>query len=295
MAGTLTLPETDGQFATALLVAGSGQVDRDENCKKIRINAIREIAHHLAMNDIASLRYDKRGVGVSEGNYWETGFFDNVADAEAALEYLKSHPRIQKDAVFLIGHSEGALIVTNLAADHTCIAGVILLAGTAQSGESVLKWQANQVVNGLRGINKLIINLLRIDVKKAQQKQIDKIKNSSATWYRVKCIVKLNAKWFREFMAYNPAKDYPKIRVPILAITGAKDIQVDPKDLLKMAELVQGEFEYHEVPDISHLLRLEDGKPSITTYKKQVKQPVHPRILRLITDWLTSRMDIITE
>ncbi len=291
MVGAIALPETDGQFPAALLIAGSGQVDRNENCRKISINATREIAHYLADHNVVSLRYDKRGVGTSDGNYWETGFYDNVYDAEAAIEFLKCHPKVKKNAVFIIGHSGGALIATILATNRTDIAGITLLAGTAQIGESVLKWQAKQVLDGLRGINKFLINLLRIDVAKAQQKQIDKIKNSSRLWYRVKYITKLNAKWFREFMAYNPAEDYSKIRVPILAITGSKDIQVDPKDLLKMKSLIQSKFESHEIPNLSHLLRLEEESPSITNYKKQVKQPVDPRVLQLIAQWLSRNTD----
>ena len=99
-------------------------------------------------------------------------------------------------------------------------------------------------------------------------------------------IAKINAKWMREFMAYNPADDLPKIKVPILAITGSKDIQVDSKDLKRMSELVKSDFEYHAVPNMSHILRIEEGEPTFSSYKKQVRQTMDTRVPQLILEWL---------
>ena len=80
LAGTVTLPDAQGTFPGVVLVPGSGQVDRNENAKKLAINAFSEIAADLASKGIASLRYDKRGVGESQGDFWETGFYPkNVA------------------------------------------------------------------------------------------------------------------------------------------------------------------------------------------------------------------------
>jgi hypothetical protein len=88
LAGTLLLPGTGGPHPAVLLLPGSGQVDRNENAKKLAVNALREIALHLAGLGIATFRYDKRCVGTSQGDYWETGFFDRVTDAVAALAWL---------------------------------------------------------------------------------------------------------------------------------------------------------------------------------------------------------------
>ena len=289
LAGTLRLPAADGQWPAVLLVPGSGQVDRNENAAKLRINAFHDIAVHLSEQGIATLRYDKRGVGASEGNFWETGFFDNVKDADAALGCLKSQKEIRSDKVFLLGHSEGAMTSTRLAATGADVSGVILLAGPARKGEDVLVWQCEQVVKGMRGFNKWLINLFHMDVRKSQQKQLDKIKKSNKNSYRVRGVVKLNAKWFREFMAYNPADDLPKIQVPVLALTGSKDIQVAPADLGQMAGLVKAEFETHLLPDITHLLRVEPGEPTLSTYKQQITQPVDKSVLLAVSEWLRKK------
>jgi pimeloyl-ACP methyl ester carboxylesterase len=291
LAGTVMLPDAQGTFPGVVLIPGSGQVDRNENAKKLAINAFHEIATDLANKGIASLRYDKRGVGDSQGDFWTTGFYDNVSDASAALRFLKSYEQILPDRVFVLGHSEGAVIATRLGATGAEVAGVILLAGTAQPGEDVMLWQGEKAVKGMRGFNGFLINTLHIDVQKIQRKQFEKIKRSTKDWYRVQLIAKLNAKWMREFLAYNPADDLPKIQVPVLAITGSKDIQVNPSDLKRMAGLVTSEFEGHEVPDVTHILRTEVGEATLSTYRQQVQQPVDKRVLNIISDWLQRHIE----
>ncbi|MFA5629577.1 MAG: alpha/beta fold hydrolase [Dehalococcoidales bacterium] len=287
---TVALPQSEGNFPGVVLIPGSGQVDRDENAKGYPINAFKEIAHFLAENNIASLRYDKRGVGKSEGDYWGTGFYDNIADVSAILSYFRDYKRINSSKLFLLGHSEGAIISSRMAGTGTDVAGIILLAGSCQKGEDLLKWQSRQIVKGLKGFNAWLIKTFRIDVAKAQQKQIDIIKKSTKDSFRIQLINKINAKWMREFLEYNPADDFPNIKCPILAITGEKDIQVDPADLEKMAKLATTDFESHILPDITHLLRAEKGEPSIAAYKKQLSMPVDKEILDLILDWLKKRV-----
>jgi pimeloyl-ACP methyl ester carboxylesterase len=291
LAGTVMLPKAQGAFPGVLLIPGSGQVDRNENARKLAINAFREIATDLGDKGIASLRYDKRGVGASQGDFWTTGFYDNVSDASAALRFFKSYELVQPDHVFLLGHSEGAVITTKLGAMGAEVAGVILLAGTAQPGEDVMLWQGEKAVKGMSGLNGFLINALHIDVQKAQRKQFEKIKRSTKDWYRMQLVAKLNAKWMREFLEYNPADDLPKIQVPVLAITGSKDIQVDPSDLKRMASLVKSEFEGHEVPDITHILRAEAGEATLSTYRQQVQGPVDKRVLDIISDWLQRHIE----
>lgn len=286
LAGTLTLPGSQSEFPGVILVLGSGQVDRDENAKKLPINAFKEIADHLAANGIATLRYDKRGVGASGGSFWESGFYDNVADARAAIHYLRMHENICIDQVFVLGHSEGAVIAARLAAIDPELAGAILLAGTAQSGEEVLQWQSNQVIKSMHGLNGFLIKALHIDVQKAQRKQLEKIKKTKKDWVRVQWIAKINAKWLREFMAYNPADDMPKIRIPVIAITGTKDIQVDPGDLEKMATLIHSDFESHKIQNLTHVLRSDPDEPSIAAYPRLVQNPVDLRVLNIVTNWL---------
>ena len=96
----------------------------------------------------------------------------------------------------------------------------------------------------------------------------------------------------REFLAYDPASDLSQIAVPVLAITGSKDIQVDPEDLKLMEKIIKSPFEYHILPDVSHLLRTETGEASISNYKKMVQQPMDTRIPHIILDWLNRQINV---
>jgi pimeloyl-ACP methyl ester carboxylesterase len=295
LSGTLASPDLPGPFPTVLLITGSGQVDRNENSDKMRLNAFYDISRYLAQNGIASLRYDKRGIGQSQGDYWATGFTDHVLDALAAVQYLKQQAIVQKNQIYVLGHSEGSFLATRMAAEGADVAGIILVAGGSHSGEAVLKWQALQVTKGMKGFNGWLIRTLHIDVSKAQEKQLEKIKKSTQDWYRQQLFVKVNAKWLREFMAYDPALDFPRITVPVLAITGSKDIQVDPADLEQMAQLVNAPFEAHLIQGMTHLLRVEQGEASISLYKEEIKRPIAPELLEIIRGWLKERIEIKRE
>jgi len=290
LSGSLALPEGGGPFPCVLLLPGSGEVDRDENHKKLPINVLRELAWYLADRGVGSFRYDKRGVGKSQGDHRATGFYDHAADVGEALAFLQTKHAVDKTHLYLLGHSEGAYLATHVAADSADVAGVVLLAGGARSGEEELRWQAAQVAGTLTGFNALIIRLFHIDVLKAQAKQLEKIKRSTKDSYRVQLVQRVNAKWMREFLAYDPAADLARIHVPVLAITGAKDIQVAPDNLEVMATLVKGPFESHVLPEVTHLLRAKAGPGGLGTYKEQIKRPVDPRVLSLVGEWLQRQL-----
>ena len=90
LAGTLTVPDGPGPHPGALIVPGSGPVDRDSNHAKLPIGVTRELAEALAGTGFATLRYDKRGVGESPGNWLAAGLGDNIDDASAALAALRA-------------------------------------------------------------------------------------------------------------------------------------------------------------------------------------------------------------
>jgi uncharacterized protein len=83
----------------------------------------------------------------------------------------------------------------------------------------------------------------------------------------------------------------PLVTVPVLAITGSKDIQVDPADLDKMAHLVEAPFEQHRIQDMTHILRIEKDDANISKYKEQLKKPIEPQLLEIVLRWIENRID----
>ena len=122
LAGTLLLPLWSElqRVPGVVLVAGSGPTDRDGNnpLAPQRIDLLKQIAGLLAQAGIASLRYDKRGIGASTlrptGTLEEQERFfawDNfVGDVAAAHGELLRHDEIKPYATALLGHSEGGLL-----------------------------------------------------------------------------------------------------------------------------------------------------------------------------------------
>jgi fermentation-respiration switch protein FrsA (DUF1100 family) len=100
--------------------------------------------------------------------------------------------------------------------------------------------------------------------------------------------VRTNARWIRDFVAYDPAPALDRITVPVLAVTGGQDLQVPPEDVDTIGRLVKGPFEGHIVGDLSHLLRPDPDSVGPRGYRRAVRRPVSPEVLELITGWVAS-------
>jgi pimeloyl-ACP methyl ester carboxylesterase len=296
LAGTLCLPSEQGKFPCVLMIHGSGPVDRDENARQFKfittkLNVFNTIAQYLAPLGIASLRYDKRGCGRSSGKYDEAGFHDLTADATAMYGFLTGQGSIRKESIFLLGHSEGTLIAPKIAVEYPRIAGLILLGAPVQNLGDALRYQAGKMKEDFEqggGLNRRIVRLtwrLLGDPLSTQDALLERIKTSDEDSFRYK-LQKINAKWLREHLNDSPAETMRNVARPTLVINGEKDIQVDPQDAVRIAELAKGDVEHHIVPNLTHILRADEGPPSILSYKKLVKMTMDYRVLELIGNWL---------
>ena len=278
--GTLTLPEAAGPAPAALLLSGSGPLDRDSNMRDQRLDIASALASALAAHGVGSLRFDKRGVGASSGDYMRTGFAQETRDAAAALDALRSAGGVDGDRLSVAGHSVGATIASRLAASGAGLAGAVLLSGQAQTGAEIMRWQSERIAGTLRGVSRLFGR--RFLRKQAGLRQ--RLLASTDDVLRVGR-QEFPARWFREYMAYDPAGDLRAIRCPVLAITGRSDVQVDAGDVARIGELVGGPFT-GETPDgLSHLLRTHPGAPGIGTYRAQLRHPVDADLLERVATW----------
>lgn len=104
---------------------------------------------------------------------------------------------------------------------------------------------------------------------------------------RIQLLVKINAKWFREFLAFNPQPYLQKATIPLLAINGDQDVQADPEDINRMREFLTDDFDGRVIPGVNHILRKGGASPA--TYKKQLTNPLDDRVLQGARDWIVKK------
>lgn len=126
LAGTLVVPPGDGPFPAVVFVTGSGAQDRDETLFGHKPFLV--LADYLARRGVASLRYDDRGFGESEGDHMGSTVADFAADVAAGLAFLAAQPKIDRDALGILGHSEGGLAAPRVAASNAEVDFLVLLA-----------------------------------------------------------------------------------------------------------------------------------------------------------------------
>ena len=295
LSGTICLPSEEGRFPVVMMIHGSGPLDRDENMPVQKLNVFNAIAHSLAKQGIASLRYDKRGCGKSTGDYYSAGLFDVVDDAVSWFDFATTYEHFDVNKIFLLGHSEGCIIAPQVNIQRQNVAGHILLCPFVDKLDSILMKQAAQVekefeeLTGFGGfIRKSLGRMMGANVE-SQKKLIDKLKSSDKDTIRV-MLQKVPAKSLRELISLDPPAIFKQITRPMLIVGGEKDLQCDPTDVHKIAELVNAPVEKHVIKNLTHILRFDEGKPSMLETTKLLNKPIEPIVLDTIETWLKTKV-----
>jgi len=314
LAGTLTIPEGPGPFPAALLITGSGPQDRDETLMGHKPFWV--LADDLTRRGIAVLRVDDRGVGKSTGDLANATSRDFAGDAKAGVAYLKTRKDINARKIGLIGHSEGGIVAPMVAVESKDVAFIVLLAGTWLDGEHILAMQA-RLMAAAAGAKPADLDRQAM----LQAKMFAAIKanpDPKLAAPRLKALAKeildglspeertamgqaeagaeaglgmMNSPWFRYFLTYDPVPTLTKVRCPVLAINGEKDLQVPPKENLKAIgdALKKGgnaRATTVEVPGVNHLFqRCKTGSPSEYA---QIEETFAPAALKVVGEWVVS-------
>lgn len=302
LAGTLQVPPEDAApWAVAVFLHGSGPQDRNENSPQLPLAVFDTFAADLAAAGVASVRYDKRGVGESAGDLLRASIEDLTDDARAALRFARRVHETAGLPVFLIGHSEGCTIAMLLAAGEAPPpAGLVLLAPSVTPMEDVLRMQATGVQATIARLPASERQRLGIpegfDQRQVTEQMIATIKATPADQPVVQMMNQtIPVRWFRSHFDLDLAAVATAVPCPVLALAGAKDAQVPPGDaeviaeLLRQAAMSRGEtpdVSAVVVPDLAHVLRRSPGTGAPGEYAQLVTQPMDAEVRRLVTDWV---------
>ena len=306
LAGTLTYPDTEGEFPAIILVSGSGPQDRNEEIMGHKPFLV--IADHLTNCGYAVFRYDDRGVGKSTGSFLNATTVDFAGDVEAIFEFLKKHKRINPKLIGIIGHSEGGLIAPMIAANNPDVAFIVLLAGPGLTGEVILTQQTKLILEAMEveeksikktlDQNQAIYNILKkYKNNKKVEKKINKLllKTEKDNPQKIEGMIKtVTSPWFRYFLFYDPKPTLKKVQCPVLALNGEKDLQVPSKENLEAIRqaLMAGEnknFTIKELKGLNHLFQTaETGAPN--EYSK-IEETFCPAVLKIIETWIMFRLE----
>lgn len=244
--GTLTVPDGMKKGPVALIIAGSGPTDRNGNNPMMKNNSLKLLAEALAKNGIASLRFDKRGIGESKKSaITESSLvFENYTeDAKSWINFLKQDKRFTQ--LTIIGHSEGSLIGMIASGKANKF---VSIAGAGESADKLIKSQISSKSNKqLEDMTFPIIDSLKAGNK---VNKVDPLLNSL---FRAS-IQPYLISWFK----YDPQSEIKKLNIPVLIIQGNNDLQVSVKDAEELSK-AKTNSELVIVDKMNHIMKIIEG------------------------------------
>ena len=279
LSGTLARPAgAASRMPVVLIVAGSGPTDRNGNSSLgLASDVYQKLAWALAARGIASVRYDKRGVGASPlAGSWGTVSFDDFAqDVVAGARGLAADPRFA--GVVLVGHSEGASLVTRAANLGAPVAGVVMLAGMGRPLTTVLREQVTPQLDsaGAAAFERVMAAYLAPGPMPDVPPDLRALFNASAR------------RFLQTESALDPAAEARRVPVPLLVIQGATDIQVGVADA-KALRAARPSADVQILPDANHLfvhITTRDRAAQLLTYNDP-SLPLVPDLVRLVSGFV---------
>ena len=275
--GTLCTPKAFKKGPVALIIAGSGPTDRDgNNSMGLTTDAYKILAHKLAANHIATVRYDKRGIAESHDamkSESDLRFEDYVNDATDWLTMLKTDKRFTMFIV--VGHSEGSLIGI-IAAKNGGADKYISIAGIGESADKTLKRQlASQPKSFQDNAFPIIDSLVAGKTVKNISKDCYTLFHPGIQPYLIS--------WFK----YNPSVEIGKLSIPVLILQGKNDIQVTVEDAEKL-KAGNKKAKMLIMEDMNHVLRdvKGDRDANLATYNNP-SLPLDAELVARISAFIT--------
>lgn len=293
LAGTLTMP-ADGASRAVVLVSGSGAQDRDETLMEHKPFLV--LSDYLTRRGIAVLRYDDRGFGESGGDYAASNVDDFATDAAAAIDYMRSRGFSE---VGIVGHSEGGMIALMLAAEGKPDF-IVALAGPGVDGRTLADSQSEamltamglpqEVIEATRKINNAALEIILStdDREEMAARMKELFAGTPAAGSEQMVIERSLLPVMQSILRFDPAKYYPRIACPVLALNGEKDVQVVAAlnlDGIRAGLADNSDVTVISYPGLNHLFQTAETG-ALEEYRT-IEETVNEEVMRDIADWIT--------
>lgn len=291
--GSLTIPNGKGPFPAVILVHGSGGHDRDETIGPNK--PFRDLAHGLGSKGIAVLRYEKRtkqhakNLTVDDLKTF-TIMDETVYDVGEAAKVLRADSRIERNRIFVLGHSLGGMVVPRIYELDKELSGFIAVSGSNEPLEDAILRQTEYVMHSADTRSPEVLNV--INAMRSQAEAVKKLTKDDVNSAQV-LIGAMPAYWL-DLREHDPLVEIKNVERPIFFIQGGRDYQVTAdgdfarwKSAMESAgKLSQCRFKLY--PQLNHLMIAGTGKIMPSEYMTNVGH-VDKEVVDDIADWVLNQ------
>lgn len=281
--GILTLPKNTENPSVVVMVQGSGQSDMDETIGALANKPFKDIAHGLAQNGIASIRYNKRYYQYQNTATPTITIEDEVLnDVYFAVDMAAKNENLNSEKIYIVGHSLGGMLAPKIAKENANVAGIISLAGSPRKLEDIILDQNKDAIDAMSDKSDEEKKLMLDQVKE----EVNKVKNLKPE-DKSTTIFGINSEYWNSLNTINTPEIVKELNIPMLFLQGDADFQVyadvdfkEWKDIL----LGRDNATFKSYPGLNHLFMKNNGKSDITEY--DIKGNVDDTVISDMADWI---------
>ena len=301
LAGTLTLPAGQPPHACVVLSSWFGQCDRDQTTAGHRPFAI--WADALTRRGLATLRYDKRGVGESSGAFDQTTTADSAADLARAVAFLRNLPEIDPARIGLMGHSEGGHISADVAANDHAVAFCVMLTPSGVTEEVMFETELFRAAIAVGATPIRPERRIRLAHALAEAERAATAEEAVALTRAVLEDIARErgfppehiewraafaaSPWRRHWRRYDHTAGLRSLTCPVLIVFAGQDLQTPPAyhaPSVRAALARQPRAAIVELPGLNHLL--QTAKTGAHSEYVDIEETLAPEAIRTVCDWV---------
>jgi pimeloyl-ACP methyl ester carboxylesterase len=289
LAGTLTMPPASAgrlRSPAVVLVAGSGAIERDVVVAGIPIFA--QLAGDLAARGFVVLRYDKRGIGQSGGRLETVTLREYADDVVAAVKWLEKRKDVDKRRIAVLGYSEGGSVGMLAASREKKISALVLMSAMGTRGVDLILEQQQYSLDRLKTPDRERASKVELQKKIVEAAMTGEGMDDLPPDVRER----VDSPWYRSLLLFDPAELMPRIRQPVLILSGDLDKQIPPHHAKRLVELAEARKKAPAgvlvtFPGLNHLY-VAANTGDVTEYASLAEKRISQDVARAVGDWLAA-------